>query len=46
VTDNVNEATKMKPRVVEVGGGGCSGGRPLGLLWILGKTFGDVAGLG
>ena len=46
MTDNANEAVKMKPRVAEVVGGGFDGGRLLKPFCILGDAFADVAGLG
>jgi len=46
VTDNANEAAKMKPRVAEVAGGRFDGGVLLEPFCVFGNAFADVVGLG
>jgi len=46
VTDNANEAAKMKPRVAEVAGGRFDDGILLEPFCVIGNAFADVAGLG
>ena len=46
VTDNANEAVKMKPRVTVVAGGGFDSGGVLEPFNFFGDVFADVAGLG
>jgi hypothetical protein len=46
VTDNANEAAKMKARVTEVAGGGSEGGGLLEHFRFSGDAFADATGLG
>lgn len=46
MTDNANEATKMKPRVAAVVRGWFGGGGLLGPFFFFSGAFGGIVGLG